>query len=253
MIDHIVIDLAKFSLIATLPTDQVASSLASSEKAQIAAWCLFKVGPPRPRTRRVKRGRSSDRRGRCDSLRGQKRSVVRCLLQVARRHGDQLREGWHNVLECVLKLHRARLCTELLDNVGIQVRLHVARSAGPARCVSTPASNGIGPTRPLALTGEYSPRPNHRRCSVRPVPCQEIALGSDAPPTITTPLKGRAVSLAFAAHTGSDTNDEAEVRELAAQCVHTCQVRCGCLSNRTNGKGQTVAYAALYCASLGGA
>ena len=56
VIDHIVIDLAKFSLIATLPTDQVASSLASSEKAQIAAWCLFKVGPPRPRMRRVKRG-----------------------------------------------------------------------------------------------------------------------------------------------------------------------------------------------------
>ena len=64
--------------------------------------------------------------------------MVRCLRQVARRHGDQLREGWHNVLECVLKLHRARLCTELLDNVGIQVRLHATRSAGPARMCINP-------------------------------------------------------------------------------------------------------------------
>ena len=85
---------------------------------------------------------------------------------------------------------------------------------------------------------------------VRPVPCQEIALGSDAPPTITTPLKGRAVSLAFAAHTGSDTNDESEVRELAAQCVHTCQVR----RRSPNGTASVAPrFTALYCASLGGA
>ena len=43
--------------------------------------------------------------------------TTRTLLSLAHRYGDIIREGWKNILDCVLQLYRARLLPENLIKV----------------------------------------------------------------------------------------------------------------------------------------
>ena len=46
--------------------------------------------------------------------------AARTVFGLAHRHGDILREGWKNILDCMLQLFRAKLLPKCL----IEVQLH---------------------------------------------------------------------------------------------------------------------------------
>ena len=43
--------------------------------------------------------------------------AARTVFGLAHRHGDILREGWKNILDCLLQLYRAKLLPEILVHV----------------------------------------------------------------------------------------------------------------------------------------
>ena len=43
--------------------------------------------------------------------------AARTVFGLAHRHGDILREGWKNILDCMVQLYRARLLPEVLVEV----------------------------------------------------------------------------------------------------------------------------------------
>ena len=48
--------------------------------------------------------------------------AARTVFGLAHRHGDILREGWKNILDCMLQLYRARLLPKSMVEVGIFYR-----------------------------------------------------------------------------------------------------------------------------------
>ena len=44
--------------------------------------------------------------------------AAKTVFGLAHRHGDILREGWKNILDCMLQLYRAKLVPEVLIKVG---------------------------------------------------------------------------------------------------------------------------------------
>ena len=45
--------------------------------------------------------------------------AAKTVFGLAHRHGDILREGWKNILDCMLQLYRAKLVPEVLIKVRI--------------------------------------------------------------------------------------------------------------------------------------
>ena len=45
--------------------------------------------------------------------------AAKTVFGLAHRHGDILREGWKNILDCMVQLYRARLLPEVLIKVGV--------------------------------------------------------------------------------------------------------------------------------------
>lgn len=43
--------------------------------------------------------------------------AAKTMFALAHRHGDILREGWKNILDCMLQLFRAKLLPEILVHV----------------------------------------------------------------------------------------------------------------------------------------
>ncbi len=43
--------------------------------------------------------------------------AARTVFGLAHRHGDILREGWKNILDCMIQLFRAKLLPEVLTKV----------------------------------------------------------------------------------------------------------------------------------------
>ena len=49
---------------------------------------------------------------------------ARTVFGLAHRHGDILRDGWKNILDCILQLYRAKLLPDLLVKVGQRVTFY---------------------------------------------------------------------------------------------------------------------------------
>ena len=47
--------------------------------------------------------------------------AAQTVFGLAHRHGDILREGWKNILDCMLQLHRAKLLPKILRMVSGEV------------------------------------------------------------------------------------------------------------------------------------
>jgi brefeldin A-resistance guanine nucleotide exchange factor 1 len=45
--------------------------------------------------------------------------AAKTVFNLAHRHGDILREGWKNVLDCMLQLYRCKLLPKVMVEVGI--------------------------------------------------------------------------------------------------------------------------------------
>jgi len=45
--------------------------------------------------------------------------AARTVFGLAHRHGDILREGWKNIIDCLLQLYRAKMLPEVLVKVSL--------------------------------------------------------------------------------------------------------------------------------------
>lgn len=57
------------------------------------------------------------------------RLAARTMFGLAHRHGDILREGWRNILDCLVSLFKAQLLPEILIRVGVSLRMLVLSRA----------------------------------------------------------------------------------------------------------------------------
>ena len=48
---------------------------------------------------------------------GKAQMAAKTVFALAHRHGDILREGWKNILDCMLQLYRAKMLPDILISV----------------------------------------------------------------------------------------------------------------------------------------
>ena len=54
--------------------------------------------------------------------------AAKTVFGLAHRHGDILREGWKNILDCMLQLYRAKLVPEVLIKVRTEQTISFVKS-----------------------------------------------------------------------------------------------------------------------------
>ena len=54
--------------------------------------------------------------------------AAKTVFGLAHRHGDILREGWKNILDCMLQLYRAKLVPEVLIKVRTKENISFVKS-----------------------------------------------------------------------------------------------------------------------------